>query len=139
MHTNEQSSGVYDPIAKEIWFPTVYTSGGVNQVGFACIRTDDITLTNKWCGGSAASAFVSAGIDGNIAGTVCSGGSSTRLYDCTGGIAKSGNRIFSWHTARGDLMCVDILEDLLELAQRCLLRRYAEKRTEDILRVPVLK
>ena len=108
MHTNEQSSGVYDPIAKEIWFPTVYTSGGVNQVGFACIRTDDITLTNKWCGGSAESAFVSAGIDGNIVGTVCSGGSSTRLYDCTGGIAKSGNRIFSWHTARGDLMCVDI-------------------------------
>ena len=109
MHTNEQSTGVYDPAAQEIWFPTVYSSGGVNQVGFACIRTDDITLTNKWCGGSAASAFVSAGIEGNIAGTTCiSGGTSTYLYDCTGGIAKSGNRIFSYHTARGDLMCVDI-------------------------------
>ena len=109
MHTNEQSSGVYDPIAQEIWFPTVFTSGGVNQVGFACIRTDDITLTNKWCGGSEVSAFVSAGAAGNIVGTTCiSGGTSTNLYDCTGGIAKSGNRIFAWHTARGDLMCVDI-------------------------------
>jgi CshA-type fibril repeat protein len=109
MHTNEQSSGVYDPIAQEIWFPTVYSSGGVNQVGFACLRTDDITLTNKWCGGSAATAFVSAGVEGNLAGSTCiSGGTSTYLYDCTGGIAKSGNRIYSWHTARGDLMCVDI-------------------------------
>jgi CshA-type fibril repeat protein len=108
MHTNEQSSGVYDPIAKEIWFPTVFTSGGVNQVGFACIRTDDITLTNKWCGGSELSAFVSAGADGNITGCISGNGNSSFLYDCTGGIAKSGNRIFSWHTARGDLMCVDI-------------------------------
>lgn len=108
-HTNEQSTGVYDPIEKEIWFPTVYTAGGVNQVGFACVRIDDITLTNKWCGGSAASAFVSAGVEGNLPGSTCiSGGSSTFLYDCTGGIAKSGNRIYSWHTARGDLMCVDI-------------------------------
>jgi hypothetical protein len=61
-HTNEQSTGVYDPVEKEIWFPTVYTASGVNQVGFACLRVDDITLTNKWCGGTAASAFVSADV-----------------------------------------------------------------------------
>ena len=108
-HTNEQSTGVYDPIDKEIWFPTVYTAGGVNQVGFACVRVDDITLTNKWCGGSAASAFVSAGAAGNIVGTTCMNISgNTALYTCTGGLAISNGRLFSWHVSTGDLMCVDI-------------------------------
>ena len=108
-HTNEQSTGVYDPIEKEIWFPTVYTAGGVNQVGFACIRVDDITLANKWCGGSAASAFVSAGAAGNIVGSTCMNISgNTALYTCTGGLAISNGRLFSWHVSTGDLMCVDI-------------------------------
>jgi len=108
-HTNEQSTGVYDPIEKEIWFPTVYTAGGVNQVGFACVRVDDITLTNKWCGGSAASAFVSAGAAGNIVGSTCmSISGNTALYTCTGGLAISNGRLFSWHVSTGDLMCVDI-------------------------------
>jgi CshA-type fibril repeat protein len=109
MHTNEQSAGLYDPVQKEIWFPTVYTADGVNQVGFACIRVDDITLTNKWCGGSAATAFVSAGAGANIAGTTCvSTTTSNDLYDCTGGLAKSGNKIYTWQVATGDLLCVDI-------------------------------
>ena len=108
-HTNEQSTGVYDPIEKEMWFPTVYTAGGVNQVGFACIRVDDITLANKWCGGSAASAFVSAGAAGNIVGSTCMNISgNTALYTCTGGLAISNGRLFSWHVSTGDLMCVDI-------------------------------
>jgi CshA-type fibril repeat protein len=108
-HTNEQSTGVYDPIEKEIWFSTVYTAGGVNQVGFACVRVDDINLTNKWCGGSAASAFVSAGAAGNIVGTTCMNISgNTALYTCTGGLAISNGRLFSWHVSTGDLMCVDI-------------------------------
>jgi hypothetical protein len=109
MHTNEQSTGWYDSVDKEIWFPTVYTSGGVNQVGFACIRVADLTLANKWCGGSAASAFISAGSSQNVPGAECvSGTTSNRLYDCTGGLAQVGGKLYTWQTATGDLLCVDI-------------------------------
>ncbi|MEY4558390.1 MAG: hypothetical protein RL024_548 [Actinomycetota bacterium] len=109
MHTNEQSTGWYDSVDKEIWFPTVYTANGVNQVGFACIRVADLTLSNKWCGGSAESAFISAGSSQNIAGSTCvSGTTSVNLYDCTGGLAQVGGKLYTWQTATGDLLCVDI-------------------------------
>jgi hypothetical protein len=92
-HTNNQSTGVYISATKQIWFPTVYTAGGINQVGFVCLRVDDMALTNKWCGGTPASAFVSAGTEGNIASTQCMNITyNTALYDCTGGLAMAGDK-----------------------------------------------
>jgi CshA-type fibril repeat protein len=112
MHTNEQSTGWYDAVEKEIWFPTVYTADGLNQVGFACIRADDMTLANKWCGGSAATAFVSAGASQNVPGNVCiptaNSTGSNDLYDCTGGLAVVDGKLYTWQVATGDLICVDI-------------------------------
>lgn len=109
MHTNEQSTGWFDPVEDEIWFPTVYEANGVRQVGFACIEVGDVTLVNKWCGGSAETAFVSAGASQNIAGTTCvSTTTSNDLYDCTAGLAASGGRLFTWQVATGDLLCIDI-------------------------------
>lgn len=109
MHTSEQSTGWYDSVDKEIWFPTVYSANGVNQVGFACIRVADVTLANKWCGGTAETAFISGGSSQNIVGTTCvSGTTSSNLYDCTGGIAQSGGKLYTWQTATGDFICVDI-------------------------------
>jgi CshA-type fibril repeat protein len=112
MHTSDQSAGWFDSVEKKIWFPTVYTASGVNQVGFACIRADDITLTNKWCGGSAASAFISAGASQNIPQNSCiptaDSTGANFLYDCTGGLAEVDGKLYAWQVATGDLICIDI-------------------------------
>ena len=108
MHTNEQSTGWFDTVDDEIWFPTVYTSNGVNQVGFGCIKTGDISLLNKWCGGTPDTSFVSGGAALNVPSSGFSCGQSGQIYDCTGGLAQYNGRLFTWAVNTGDIVCVDI-------------------------------
>ena len=108
MHTSEQSGGWFDTVDNEIWFPTVYTSGGVNQVGFGCIKAGDVSLVNKWCGGTADTSFVSGGASSNVPSTGFSCGQSNQIYDCVGGLAQYGDRLFTWAVNTGDIVCIDI-------------------------------
>ncbi len=108
MHSNEQSTGWFDTVDDEIWFPTVYTYNGVNQVGFGCIKAGDISLTNKWCGGTADSSFVSGGSSTNVPSSGYACGQSGQIYDCSGGFAQYNGRLFTWAVNTGDLVCVDI-------------------------------
>ena len=111
MHTSEQSGGWFDTVDNEIWFPTIYTSNGVNQVGFGCIKAGDVSLVNKWCGGTPDSSFVSGGAAANVPSTGFSCGQSSWIYDCTGGLAQYNGRLFTWAVNTGDIVCVDIREN----------------------------
>ena len=108
MHTSEQSSGWFDTVDNEIWFPTIYTSNGVNQVGFGCIKAGDVSLVNKWCGGTADTSFVSGGTALNVPSSGFSCGQSGQIYDCTGGVAQYNGRLFTWAVNTGDIVCIDI-------------------------------
>ena len=111
MHTSEQSGGWFDTVDNEIWFPTIYTSNGVNQVGFGCIKAGDVSLVNKWCGGTPDSSFVSGGAAANVPSSGFSCGQSSWIYDCTGGLAQYNGRLFTWAVNTGDIVCVDIREN----------------------------
>lgn len=111
MHTSEQSNGWFDTVDDEIWFPTVYTFNGVNQVGFGCIKAGDVSLVNKWCGGTPDSSFISGGAAANVPSTGYSCGQSAQIYDCTGGLAQYNGRLFTWAVNTGDIVCVDIREN----------------------------
>ena len=111
MHTSEQSGGWFDTVDNEIWFPTIYTANGVNQVGFGCIKAGDVSLVNKWCGGTPDSSFVSGGAAANVPSSGFSCGQSSWIYDCTGGLAQYNGRLFTWAVNTGDIVCVDIREN----------------------------
>ena len=105
MHTPQDSSGWYDPVTKRMWL-NINTNA---NVGFVCLDLSVMTATNKWCGGSQATAFVKLDTVVLQAGYAYNGNCSNEpfYYTCISRMAEWNGRLFAWNSDTNHLLCLD--------------------------------
>jgi len=105
MHTPQNSSGWYDPTTRRIWL-NINTN---SQAGFVCLDLSDMTAANKWCGGSATTAFVGLEAITLQAGYAYNGNCSQEPYHytCINAMVESGGRLFAWNGRTNHLLCLN--------------------------------
>ena len=94
-HTNDQAMTWVDVTNNRVWFSTNLNDGtAASGTGFACVDVSNLTVGPAWCGGAIRNSFVKLGT------TLCG-------RDCSLGLAAADNKLFSWDSGTGKLLCLD--------------------------------